>query len=491
MTLTPNLNLPYIIAAQAQKHVTHNEAIRTLDALVQLTVLSRAVAAPPASPLDGARYLVAAAATGAWIGQSGKIAAFQDNSWSFFTPLEGWTAWVADEDKLIAYDGAGWVMAGGGGGTASVNPTPLIGVNTTADTTNRLAVSSPATLFNHAGAGHQLKLNKATSADTVSVLYQAGFSGRAEMGLTGDDNFHVKVSADGTTWREAIVIDRASGVVTLPLTPAVTATASAGVNPNLLINGDFQINQRVFTGGALAAGSYGHDRWKADTGGASYAVTTAAYTVTLASGALAQIIESEWMAGQPLAAQTVTVSIDSPSADMTITLGSGTGTITAGTGRRSLSLTLAAGDTGNLAFKIARAAAGSVTFGRVKVEVGAAATGWQPRPRAQEKALAERYYQKSYQDGIGPGVATSAGALSQYGATTTVWLPVRLGVRMRTSPAVTVYSSGTGTVAKLYDTTAGDLGVSVVQIGEQGFVVYGGGSSNAFQYAQFTAAAEL
>ena len=40
-------------------------------------------------------------------------------------------------------------------------------------------------------------------------------------------------------------------------------------HPNLLLNGDFQINQRGFAGGALSAGTYGFDRWKADAGGAN------------------------------------------------------------------------------------------------------------------------------------------------------------------------------------------------------------------------------
>ncbi|KAB2846219.1 MAG: DUF2793 domain-containing protein, partial [Hyphomicrobiaceae bacterium] len=60
---TPNLSLPYIIAAQAQKHVTHNEALRTLDAVVQLSVLDKDLSAPPVSPLDGDRYIVAAGAS--------------------------------------------------------------------------------------------------------------------------------------------------------------------------------------------------------------------------------------------------------------------------------------------------------------------------------------------------------------------------------------------------------------------------------------------
>ncbi len=69
---TPNLGLPYIMAAQSQKHVTHNEAIRALDAMVQLAVLDRDLAAPPGSPAEGARYIVGGSPTGAWSGHAGR-----------------------------------------------------------------------------------------------------------------------------------------------------------------------------------------------------------------------------------------------------------------------------------------------------------------------------------------------------------------------------------------------------------------------------------
>lgn len=211
---TPNLQLPYIMAAQAQKHVTHNEAIRALDALVQLAVADRSVSSPPGNPSNGDCYIVHAGATGAWTGRENEVAALQDGAWMFYVPQEGWLAWVADEDALVAWDGAGWVSASGG--PSSVNPTPLVGINATADTTNRLAVASPATLLNHDGNGHQLKINKAAAGDTGSVLFQSGFSGRAEFGLAGDDDWHVKVSPDGTTWHEAMVSDRNTGRVILP-----------------------------------------------------------------------------------------------------------------------------------------------------------------------------------------------------------------------------------------------------------------------------------
>ena len=62
--LSPNLSLPYLAPAQAQKHVTHNEALTLLDAVVQLAVASRSQSEPPVDPAPGARYIVPAGATG-------------------------------------------------------------------------------------------------------------------------------------------------------------------------------------------------------------------------------------------------------------------------------------------------------------------------------------------------------------------------------------------------------------------------------------------
>jgi hypothetical protein len=61
-----------------------------------------------------------------------------------------------------------------------------------------------------------LKINKATASDTASLVLQTGYSGRAEFGLAGDDDWHVKVSADGAVWTEALKVDRTTGRVSLP-----------------------------------------------------------------------------------------------------------------------------------------------------------------------------------------------------------------------------------------------------------------------------------
>lgn len=212
MPLTPLLGLPLLEAAQAQKHVTHNEALLLIDAGVQLSVINRTTAAPPVTPAEGDRYLIAAGATGAWTGHSGKIASFEAAVWRFAAPREGWRLWVQDEDVFLIFNGTLWRTID------ILQNMALLGVNTTADTGNRLAVSSPAVLFNHAGTDHRLKINKQAAGNTASLLYQTSFSGRTEMGLTGDDDFHVKVSPDGSSWLEAIQINRTTGAVTMPNT---------------------------------------------------------------------------------------------------------------------------------------------------------------------------------------------------------------------------------------------------------------------------------
>jgi len=103
-----HLGLPYLLAAQAQKHVTHNEALRLLDGLIQLSVLDRNLATPPGSPAEGARYIVATGATGAWSGWAGDIALRSDGAWVRLPARTGWVVWVQDEAKVVVRIGAAW-----------------------------------------------------------------------------------------------------------------------------------------------------------------------------------------------------------------------------------------------------------------------------------------------------------------------------------------------------------------------------------------------
>ena len=214
------LGLPYIQPAQAQKHVTHNEAIRLLDVLVQGVAAEAPRIDPPATPEEGARYLVDAGATGEWAGRDGAVAVRWDDAWTFVAPKPGWHMRLATGGART-FDGTAWVSGDAG------RPDRL-GVNTDADATNRLAVSSEATLLTGDGAGHQLKVNKIAPGDTASLLFQTGFSGRAEMGTTGEEAFSVKVSGDGADWHTALRADPSTGAVSFPSGARVPARLELG-----------------------------------------------------------------------------------------------------------------------------------------------------------------------------------------------------------------------------------------------------------------------
>ncbi len=206
---TPNLSLPFIMPAQAQKHVTHNEAIELLDMIVQLTLEGTDATTPPGSANEGDAWALGTGATGDWTGQDGMIATWRGGGWLFVAPRDGWRAWVRGAGELQVLTGGVWVAQDG----ADLQNLPGVGINATADATNRLSVNAAATLLNNDGAGHQVKINKAAAGDTGSLLYQTGFSGRAEMGLAGNDDFSVKVSADGATWFTALTASSTDGHV--------------------------------------------------------------------------------------------------------------------------------------------------------------------------------------------------------------------------------------------------------------------------------------
>jgi hypothetical protein len=248
---TTHLDMPFILPSQAQKHVTHNEALLLLDAVVQLSVTEER-SAPPAAPEPGQRFLVTSGPTGAWSGHAGEIAIFQDGYWAFVEPKTGWQAWFETTEKFRIFDGTTWqdISLPDNAGFAT------LGIGASADATNRLALSSPASLFNHAGTSHQIKVNKATVTDTATLLFQSGWTGHAEMGLAGNTDFSIKVS-NGTDWKTGIVIDEA-GRVTRPSQPVArayrsgtSAAPAAGQQSGVT---DFAVNQGGFTLGAAAAG---------------------------------------------------------------------------------------------------------------------------------------------------------------------------------------------------------------------------------------------
>lgn len=207
MDYSAKLTLPYILPNQAQKHVTMNESLRRLDALVQISVISMTETEPPETPEEGDRYIVAAGGTGAWARADGHVAARQDGAWEIYEPQTGWLVWDEAQTALAIFDGADWTALG------PSSELDMLGINATADTYNRLSVRSDASLFSHEGAGHQVKINKASENDTASLLFQSNWQGRAEIGLTGSNDLEMKLSSNGQSFASAFFANSVSGFV--------------------------------------------------------------------------------------------------------------------------------------------------------------------------------------------------------------------------------------------------------------------------------------
>jgi hypothetical protein len=108
MTDTANLGLPLVQPAQAQKHVTVNEALARIDGLAQLTLVSVSETVPPVSPAEGTAYGVPAGAANAWAGQAGHVAVVIGGGWVFVPARTGWRAMVLDAGETAVFDGADW-----------------------------------------------------------------------------------------------------------------------------------------------------------------------------------------------------------------------------------------------------------------------------------------------------------------------------------------------------------------------------------------------
>lgn len=124
MSRTFQHSLPLLEAAQAQKHVTVNEALARLDAVAQLRVASAAVASPPAGAVDGQAYVVPSGASGDWAGHVGEIALFANGGWVFLAARAGWSAWDEAAGRRLVFDGAAWradAVAVSAGGAATVS----------------------------------------------------------------------------------------------------------------------------------------------------------------------------------------------------------------------------------------------------------------------------------------------------------------------------------------------------------------------------------
>lgn len=435
MSTTPHLALPLLAAAQAQKHVTHNEALASLDALVHLAVKERGRTTAPGSPAEGDRYLVGEGGTGSFAGHTGEVALFDLGIWRFLTPRAGWSAYVEAEDNVVIFDGSDWREIGHY--VRNLAQLDRLGIGTPADDLNRLSAKLNAALFAarseaEGGTGDlRFILNKDTASDVLSQLYQRGFSGRAETGLIGSDDFSIRVSPDGSAWRDAMIVDRHTGTVTFP--GGVTNAPGA----NLLMNSAFLVNQRAFAGGVLTSGTFGFDRWRSGTGGCS--VSRAPDGTVSVVGALEQMVDvaqAQALLGlASFSGCTLTLSVEDLSAPVTVQIGATEVAMPAGPGRISATVTLGTAETGHIRVSLTNWS--GFTFRRIKLEMGSQATPWRGEALECDELRCRRYYQRLPVTGSAPAMLP---LLGQRRAANVIDIPIMLPVPMRVSP--TMITSG-------------------------------------------------
>ena len=141
---SPCLTLPYIQPAQAQKHVTHNQAIRQIDGLIHMSVVSDALSTPPTEQKEGTCYLVPPNAQDGWQGWAHHVAIWQDAAWMFLTPKTGWRLFVSDQKKLMVYHGSTSVVLADANAHHSLE---ALSIQATTTGTQRLAVQSNTILW--------------------------------------------------------------------------------------------------------------------------------------------------------------------------------------------------------------------------------------------------------------------------------------------------------------------------------------------------------
>lgn len=146
---TMNMELPLLLPAQAQKHVTVNDALMRLDGQVDLVLQSLTRTIPPATIVDGMCWAVPPGAVNAWEGQSGKIAIGANGGWIFVQPRFGRKAMVADRGMSAIHNGTTWVV---GAVTLGAHGSGMIASQLTEDVTLTAGAFVNTTMVIPAGA---------------------------------------------------------------------------------------------------------------------------------------------------------------------------------------------------------------------------------------------------------------------------------------------------------------------------------------------------
>jgi hypothetical protein len=267
---TPKLLLPELVVGQAGKELTHNQALAILDQLTQPIVVDKDLSAPPGSPANGAMYIVAAAATGLWVGQSGKLAVWLTTvaAWTFIAPANGWSVWVNDESKRYELLAGVWTIvassaSGDVSGPASSVDNEVSRFNGVTGKLLKAGLKYQASVTDVTAGSLVIQGgSNLSTTDTVAIGYAAG-AGGAVTQLTNKSTSVTlnKVSGKITTASgsisagDVVAFTVNNNKVSIGDVIAISAIAGTGgyiyhVDPTGVDNGVFQVRIRNWTGTA-------------------------------------------------------------------------------------------------------------------------------------------------------------------------------------------------------------------------------------------------
>lgn len=174
MTNSTNLNFAFLVSNQAQKEVTVNMALTTIDAILNRGAIDKDLNTPPGSPSDGDLYIVGSLPTGDWASNADEIAFYQ-SGWYFISPNEGVSLWVNDENLFYTWDSSAWV-------------------------TNGIAPSSGDSTFSKNITGNDVVLSRVELKDySRSLTTPASSSGTLTLDIENGNAFEVTLTENVTT----------------------------------------------------------------------------------------------------------------------------------------------------------------------------------------------------------------------------------------------------------------------------------------------------
>ena len=192
------------------------------------------------------------------------------------------------------------------------------------------------------------------------------------------------VGSDGSLYQALAT----NGPSTTPVDPVGDATGVWAVvmdGPQLLGNAEMLVNQDAFAGGALSAGVYGYDMWKASIGGAN--LTVANGVVSLVSGGIEQNIADPNLVGK-----NSVLSVIMNSGSLSYDVDGVSGTLT-GTGLQIASIPGASIASTNIQVKLS----GTAVFSELKLQQGAYSK-FHRKPLLSERMVCYSEYFKSLTD---------------------------------------------------------------------------------------------